>query len=50
MPKLCLICGKRDDDGCWDTCPACGEGSWMQLEPEKKAEPQPEPKPRKGKR
>lgn len=31
--KLCLCCNKRDEDGCWSTCPACGEASWLWLEP-----------------
>lgn len=41
MPKLCLLCGKRDDDGVWDTCAYCGEGTWMPLDEPAKPEPKP---------
>jgi hypothetical protein len=52
--RVCVPCGRRDEsDGMADTCPFCGEGSWMQIDvdPELALQPMPvsEPK-RKGRR
>ena len=43
--KLCIPCARQCDDE-HDTCPACGEASWMPIE----REPAPEPQRKRGKR